>query len=90
MRCQDGASGTLSPSVRPQSQEAAGDHSRDAIELLRAAHSLFARLGPARPVRLLSHIGSLMVRPSPVRFAALPTGDAGVTVGGRLFIRVHA
>lgn len=44
-----------------QSQEAAVDHSRVAIELLRVAHGLYTRLGPARPARLLYRIGGLMV-----------------------------
>lgn len=37
------------------------DHSRAAIELLRVAHGLYTRLGPARPARLLYRIGGLMV-----------------------------
>ena len=44
-----------------QSQEAAVDHARAAIELLGAAHELYKR-GPARPGRLLYHVGGLMVR----------------------------
>ena len=36
------------------------DHARGAIELLGAAHELFKR-GPARPGRLLYHVGGLMV-----------------------------
>jgi len=43
-----------------ESQEAAVDHSRAAIELLRVAHGLYTRLGPARPARLLYRIGGLM------------------------------
>lgn len=43
-----------------QSQEAGVEHARAAISLLGAAHELYAR-GPARPGRLLYHVGGLMV-----------------------------
>ena len=36
------------------------EHARAAISLLGAAHELYAR-GPARPGRLLYHVGGLMV-----------------------------
>ncbi len=44
-----------------QQQEAGVDHTRAAIELLAAAHELL-KGGPARPGRLLYHVGGLMVR----------------------------
>jgi hypothetical protein len=43
-----------------QLQEAGVEHARAAISLLGAAHELYAR-GPARPGRLLYHVGGLMV-----------------------------
>lgn len=36
------------------------DHARAAIEMLAAAHELYKQ-GPARPGRLLYHVGGLMV-----------------------------
>ena len=61
------SSSAMKPGVPPlQLQEAGVEHARAAISLLGAAHELYAR-GPARPGRLLYHVGGLMVTCSPLQ-----------------------